>query len=126
PDLVFRLEDRTRRKRQGQESARTANRILPPRRRRQGHGADGAARDLRLGAGNLDVAQAPPAIDEAARPRRGHVARLAERDGEAAAAEVAEVIDRAIADTMHRLERIEPAELRRRAIERLAAAVGRE
>src|SRR5262245_61761102 len=55
--------------------------------------ADRAAHHLGARAGDLDVAQRLPVIDEAGRPARQHVARLAERDGEAAVVEVAEVID---------------------------------
>src|SRR5437868_3853230 len=73
------------------------------RRRGKGDGAGGGARDLGLGAGDLDVAQRLPAIDEVPRPRREHVARLAERDGEAAVVEVGEVVDRAVARAVHRL-----------------------
>src|ERR1700740_2004137 len=58
--------------------------------------ADGVAQQLGAGAGDLDVAQRLPVIEEARRPARQHVARLAERDGEPAVVEVAEIVDRAI------------------------------
>src|SRR4051794_31696391 len=58
--------------------------------------ADRATQQLGARAGDLDVTQRLPALDEAGRPARQHVARLAERDGEAAVVEVAEIVDRAI------------------------------
>src|SRR3954453_350394 len=73
-------------------------------RRAQRDDADRAAYQLGPRAGDLDIAQRLPVLDEARRPARQHVARLAERDGEAAVVEVAEVVDPAIARAMHRLE----------------------
>src|SRR5512133_860494 len=60
--------------------------------RRQRDDAGGAAHQLGARAGDLDVAQRLPALDEAGRPARQHVAGLAERDGEAAVVEVVEVV----------------------------------
>src|SRR6476646_8471710 len=50
-------------------------------RRAERDDARGAARQLGARTGDLDVAQRLPAFDEAGRPTRQHVARLAERDG---------------------------------------------
>src|SRR3954467_5536573 len=65
--------------------------------------ADGAAHQLGARAGDLDIAQRLPVLDEAGRPARQHVARLAERDGETAVVEVAEIVDGAVARAVHRL-----------------------
>src|SRR6185436_11855331 len=88
--------------------------------------ADGGAGDLGAGAGDLDVAQRLPALDEVPRPAREHAARLAERDREAAVVEVAEVVDRAVAGAMHRFERRFAPVARIGAIDRVGAAVGRK
>src|SRR5689334_23127737 len=53
-------------------------------RRAERDDADGAAQQLGAGAGDLDVAQRLPVLEETGRPARQHVAGLAERDGEAA------------------------------------------
>src|SRR3569832_2478074 len=77
-----------------------------------------AARELGARAGDLDVAQRLPAFDEARRPARQHVAGLPERDSETAVVEVAQVVDRAIAGAVHRLERPWSAKARRGAVQR--------
>src|SRR6478609_6253037 len=70
-------------------------------RRAERDGADGGAQQLGARAGDLDIAQRLPVIEEARGPVRQHVAGLAERDGEAAVVEVAEVVDGSVGRAVH-------------------------
>src|SRR4029077_2263628 len=94
-----------------------------PRRRRERDRTDGGAGDFGVGAGDLDGAQRLPTADEVACPRRKHVAGLAERHGEAAVVEVAEIVDPAVGGAEPGVERPLAAIGGMGAVERLRAAV---
>src|SRR5689334_14668771 len=92
--------------------------------RRERDRAGGAAADFGARAGDLDIGQALPVLEEISRPRRQHVARLAERQGEAAVVEVAEIVDALVARAVDGIERPLAAIAGLGAVQGLGAAVG--